>query len=163
RTPSPPRERPQIVESPASPWDGLSNPAAGRAVSPFQTAVSLAGRCRMVGHRFVAGGGAGGRPGAGGGAGAGGVGGCFWGGGGVGTGGARGADQYALEAVVAAGRAGCARSAVFLPGAVAGARTAALVAFQALGGRVVAGRGAGRAALLGRSARLARESSGVVA
>jgi hypothetical protein len=51
----------------------------------------------------------------------------------------------------------------FLPGAVGGARTAALTAFQALGGRVVAGSGAGRAALLGRSRRLARESSGVVA
>jgi hypothetical protein len=82
---------------------------------------------------------------------------------GIGTGGARGADQYALEAVVATGRAACGRSVVFLPGAVGAARTAALTAFQALGGRVVAGSGAGRAAPLGRSGRLARESSGVVA
>ena len=35
---------------------------------------------------------------------------------GIGSGGARGADQYALAAVVAAGRAACARSVVFLPG-----------------------------------------------
>jgi hypothetical protein len=82
---------------------------------------------------------------------------------GIGTGGARGADQYALEAVVATGRPACARSVVFLPGAVGAARTAALTTFQAVGGRVVPGRGAGRAALLGRSGRLARESSGVVA
>jgi hypothetical protein len=52
---------------------------------------------------------------------------------------------------------------VFLPGPVGGARTAALTAFQAVGGRVVAGTGAGRSALLGRSKRLARESSGVMA
>ncbi len=82
---------------------------------------------------------------------------------GIGTGGARGADQYALEAAVATGRPACARSVVFLPGMVGGARTAALTAFQALGGRVVAGSGEGRAALLARSRRLARESSGVVA
>jgi len=80
---------------------------------------------------------------------------------GLGTGGARGADHYALEAVVATGRPACARSVVFLPGTVGGARTAALTAFQALGGRVVPGIGAGRAALLARSGRLARESSGV--
>jgi hypothetical protein len=82
---------------------------------------------------------------------------------GIGTGGARGADQYALAAVVAAGRPACARSVVFLPGMLGAARTAALAAFQALGGRVVLGSGAGRAALLARSGRLARESSGVVA
>jgi hypothetical protein len=82
---------------------------------------------------------------------------------GVGTGGARGADQYALEAVVASGRPACTRSVVFLPGPVGAARTAALAGFQALGGRVVAGSGVGRGALLGRSARLARASSGVVA
>jgi hypothetical protein len=82
---------------------------------------------------------------------------------GVGTGGARGADQYALAAVVAAGRAACGRSVVFLPGAVGGASTAALTVFQAFGGRVVQGGGAGRRALLKRSARLARESAGVVA
>ncbi len=82
---------------------------------------------------------------------------------GIGTGGARGADHYALEAVVATGRPACARSVVFLPGMVGAARTAALTAFQALGGRVVPGSGEGRAALLARSGRLARESSGVVA
>src|SRR5262245_58752136 len=82
---------------------------------------------------------------------------------GISTGGARGADQYALETVVATGRPACARSVVLLPGTLGAARTAALTAFQALGGRVVAGSGAGRAALLGRSGRLARESAGVVA
>lgn len=85
------------------------------------------------------------------------------GGWGVGTGGARGADHYALEAAVATGRPACARSIVFLPGTVGAARTAALTAFQALGGRVVPGVGDGRAALLARSARLARASSGMVA
>ena len=82
---------------------------------------------------------------------------------GIGSGGARGADQFALDAVVALGRSACARSVVFLPGSVGGARTAVLTAFQALGGRVVPGSGAGRTALLARSGRLARESSGVVA
>jgi hypothetical protein len=82
---------------------------------------------------------------------------------GISTGGARGADQYALEAVVATGRPACTRSVVFLPGSVSGARTEALAAFQALGGHIIPGAGAGRAALLGRSGRLARESSGVVA
>src|SRR5205823_6065560 len=77
---------------------------------------------------------------------------------GVGSGGARGADQYALEAVVAEGRAACAQSVVFLPGPLAGAPSSALRAFAALGGRVVPGAGAGRAALLARSARLARAS-----
>src|SRR5215470_8936771 len=37
---------------------------------------------------------------------------------GIGSGGARGADAFALRAVVAAGPAACARSVVFLPGAV---------------------------------------------
>ena len=37
---------------------------------------------------------------------------------GIGSGGARGADAYALTAVVAAGPAACVRSVVFLPGAV---------------------------------------------
>jgi hypothetical protein len=82
---------------------------------------------------------------------------------GVGSGGARGADQYALEAVVAGGRAACAGSVVFLPGPVGAAPGSALGAFAALGGCVVPGAGAGRAALLGRSARLACVSSGVVA
>ena len=90
--------------------------------------------------------------------------GCFvargWG---IGSGGARGADRYALEAVVAAGRPACARSVVFLPGTSGAARAQALGAFAAQGGRVVPGAGVGRAALLGRSRRLARASSGVVA
>ena len=51
---------------------------------------------------------------------------------GIGSGGARGADAYALNAVVAAGPAACARSVVFLPGAVpAGAE--ALDAFVGAG------------------------------
>ena len=82
---------------------------------------------------------------------------------GIGTGGAQGADTFALEAVLATGRVACARSVVFLPGAVGGAGAAALMRFVALGGRVVTGTGAGRAALLGRSRRLAQASSGVVA
>ncbi len=61
---------------------------------------------------------------------------------GIGSGGARGADDYALNAVVAAGPAACARSVVFLPGACPGA--VALDAFVAQGGRVVPGAGAGR-------------------
>src|SRR5215469_16795511 len=81
---------------------------------------------------------------------------------GIGSGGARGADAFALRAVVAAGPAACARSVVFLPGAVP-ARAAMLQAFVARGGRVVPGTGSGRAALLGRSRRLARASAGVVA
>src|SRR3990172_3144615 len=82
---------------------------------------------------------------------------------GVGSGGAQGADQYALEAVVAAGAPACARSVVFLPGPLAAGPGSALGTFAALGGRVVPGAGAGRAALLARSGRLARASSGVVA
>jgi len=73
---------------------------------------------------------------------------------GIGSGGAWGADQFALEAVLAAGRAACARSVVFLPGGAA-SRGAALGAFAARGGRVVPGAGSGRAALLARSRRLA--------
>ena len=60
---------------------------------------------------------------------------------GVGSGGARGADQYTLEAVVAAGRVASARSMVFLPGPLVGAPSLALRAFAALGGRVVPGAG----------------------
>ena len=76
---------------------------------------------------------------------------------GIGSGGARGADAYALTAVVAAGPAGCVRSVVFLPGAVpSGAE--ALDAFVGQGGRVVPGVGGGRVALLRRSRRLARPS-----
>ena len=82
---------------------------------------------------------------------------------GIGSGGARGADAFALAAVVGAGRSACARSVVFLPGARAGSRSGALRAFAARGGRVVAGAGVGRAALLARSRRLARASAGVVA
>ena len=50
---------------------------------------------------------------------------------GIGSGGARGADAFALAAVVAAGPTACARSVVFLPGSRAGARGAALRAFAA--------------------------------
>jgi hypothetical protein len=81
---------------------------------------------------------------------------------GIGSGGARGADDYALTAVLAAGPSACARSVVFLPGAMPG-RSHSLHTFVAHGGRVVPGAGAGRFALLGRSRRLARESAGVVA
>lgn len=38
---------------------------------------------------------------------------------GIGSGGARGADEYALRALLAAGRAACARSVVFLLGSLA--------------------------------------------
>ena len=82
---------------------------------------------------------------------------------GIGSGGARGADQYALESVVGAGPAACRRSVLFLPGAHSAAPGGALHAFTGRGGRVVPGAGAGRAALLGRSRRLACASSGVVA
>ena len=81
---------------------------------------------------------------------------------GIGSGGARGADAYALNAVVVAGPAACARSVVFLPGAMpTGAE--ALDAFVGQGGRVVPGVSGGRVALLRRSRRLARASAGVVA
>ncbi len=82
---------------------------------------------------------------------------------GIGSGGARGADQFALAAVVASGAGVCRGSVVFLPGAHSAAPGGALGAFVARGGRVVAGSGAGRAALLGRSRRLAQASAGVVA
>src|SRR5215470_18976433 len=81
---------------------------------------------------------------------------------GIGSGGARGADSYALRAVVAAGAAACARSVVFLPGAEP-VRAAALQAFVERGGRVVPGAGSGRVALLERSRQLAHASAGVVA
>lgn len=81
---------------------------------------------------------------------------------GIGSGGARGADAYALSAVIRAGGGACARSVVFLPGAVSGS-DAVLGAFAAQGGRVVTGVGRGRVALLARSRRLAREAAGVVA
>src|SRR5262245_376201 len=57
---------------------------------------------------------------------------------GIGSGGARGADAYALAALVGTEAAACARSVVFLPGAVPGT-DAALNAFAAQGGRVVTG------------------------
>jgi len=82
---------------------------------------------------------------------------------GIGSGGARGADQFALQAVLAGGRSACARSVVFLPGQPRGTRSRALRAFAVRGGQVVPGAGVGRQALFARSARLARASSGVVA
>ncbi len=82
---------------------------------------------------------------------------------GIGSGGARGADEYALRAVLAAGREACARSVVFLPGALAESRNGLLRVLLRRGGRVVEGSGSGREALLARSRRLARESGGVVA
>jgi hypothetical protein len=82
---------------------------------------------------------------------------------GIGSGGARGADAFALHTVLRAGSAACARSVVFLPGARPAGCGGSLRAFAARGGRVVAGAGAGRSALLARSRRLAHASAGVVA
>ncbi|MFQ5946432.1 MAG: hypothetical protein ACE5NC_09335 [Anaerolineae bacterium] len=82
---------------------------------------------------------------------------------GIGSGGARGADEYALRAVLAAGPEACSRSVVFLPGSLAEARAGLLGTFVRRGGRVVEGSGSGREALLARSWRLARSSAGVVA
>jgi hypothetical protein len=81
---------------------------------------------------------------------------------GIGSGGARGADAYALRALIETGAGACARSVVFLPGAVP-AGDEQLQQFVGHGGRVVAGAGGGRLALLARSRRLAREAAGVVA
>jgi hypothetical protein len=81
---------------------------------------------------------------------------------GIGSGGARGADAFALQALLRAGSEACARSVVFLPGAPPAGRNG-LCAFAACGGRVVAGAGSGRVALLARSRRLAHASAGVVA
>ena len=81
---------------------------------------------------------------------------------GIGSGGARGADAYALAAVVEAGAEVCARSVVFLRDKVP-AQHEQLQRFVAHGGRVVTGVGGGRLALLGRSRRLTREAAGVVA
>src|SRR5215472_7544013 len=78
---------------------------------------------------------------------------------GIGSGGARGADAYALTAVVQAGASACARSAVYLPGELS-AQDRQLQRFVACGGRVIAGAGSGRHALLARSRRLAREAAG---
>jgi hypothetical protein len=63
---------------------------------------------------------------------------------GIGSGGARGADEYALRAVLKAGRKACSRSVVFLPGALADSRSGLLRAFIRRGGRVVEGSGSGR-------------------
>ncbi|MFQ5830738.1 MAG: hypothetical protein ACE5JD_16520 [Candidatus Methylomirabilia bacterium] len=82
---------------------------------------------------------------------------------GIGSGGARGADEYALRAVLGAAPRACSRSVVFLPGLLAQSRGGLLRAFVRRGGRVVEGSGSGREALLARSRRLARESAGVVA
>ena len=81
---------------------------------------------------------------------------------GIGSGGARGADDYALAAVLAAGPSACARSVVFLPSAVP-RRSHTLHTFLAWAGRVLLGTGSDRVALLARSRRLVRESAGVVA
>ena len=81
---------------------------------------------------------------------------------GIGSGGARGADAFALAAVLAAGPAACVRSVIFLPGP-ADPRANALRAIAAQGGRLVAGTGGGRVALLARSRRLAQAAAGVVA
>jgi hypothetical protein len=64
--------------------------------------------------------------------------------------------------VLAAGPGACARSVVFLPGAVP-AGDQDLQVFVARGGRVLPGAGGGRLALLARSRRLARGAAGVVA
>jgi hypothetical protein len=82
---------------------------------------------------------------------------------GIGSGGARGADDYALRAVVAAGPARCRRSVVLLPGRRPPRGDGALGAFVAQGGCVVEGPGFGRDALLARSRQLARDAAGVVA
>jgi hypothetical protein len=82
---------------------------------------------------------------------------------GIGSGGAAGADAYALRAVVAVGPAACRRSVVYWPGPVPSAPTGALAAFLGRGGRVVAGLGTGRAALLARSRALVDAAAGVVA
>src|SRR5439155_22912303 len=68
-----------------------------------------------------------------------------------------------VERGVAAGGAACRRSGIFLPGPRSAAPGRARGVFVARGGRVVPGSGVGRAALLGRSRRLAQASSGVVA
>jgi hypothetical protein len=79
---------------------------------------------------------------------------------GIGSGGARGADTFALQAVLGMGREACQRSLVCLPGR---SSSALVRAFARRGGRFVAGSGSGRAALLARSRRLVQASAGVVA
>jgi hypothetical protein len=51
---------------------------------------------------------------------------------GIGSGGARGADAFALHAVLGAGSVACARSVMFLPGVRAAGRGGALRAFAAV-------------------------------
>jgi hypothetical protein len=82
---------------------------------------------------------------------------------GIGSGGARGADEYALRAVLAAGVDACRRSVVFWPGTRPISLRGVPRAFAALDGAIVAGEGAGRAAFLARSRRLAHRAIGVVA
>jgi hypothetical protein len=82
---------------------------------------------------------------------------------GIGSGGAAGADAYALRAVVAAGPEACRRSVVYWPGPAPAVPTGALATFVRYGGRVVAGSGTGRAALLARSRALVDAAAGVVA
>jgi hypothetical protein len=82
---------------------------------------------------------------------------------GIASGGARGADAFALRAVVAAGPAACARSVVYLPWPFTDAADPRLRAFAWQGGRVLDGAGFGRAAFLARSRRLVRASDEVVA
>jgi hypothetical protein len=92
----------------------------------------------------------------------------------IGTGGALGADLFALKAVIDLGREVCEGSRVFLPGSVTQAPSVCrehLLQFEALGGNIVpgpvAGKAATRSAYLGalfeRSTELVRASSGVVA
>src|SRR5207247_182840 len=70
---------------------------------------------------------------------------------GIGSGGARGADTFALHAVLAMGSEACQHSLVCLPGR----STSALVrVFARRGGRFVAGSGTRRTVLLARSRRL---------
>jgi hypothetical protein len=58
---------------------------------------------------------------------------------GVGSGGARGADEYALRAVLAAGSEACRRSLVFLPGSLGESRSGLLRLFVRRGGRLIEG------------------------
>jgi len=90
---------------------------------------------------------------------------------GVASGGALGADQFALQAVVASGA--CSSSSVFLPGLVTQAPAScrsALSAFTAAGGSLVAGSAAPRcsrrefiSALFARSLAMVQACTGVVA
>src|SRR5262249_17496308 len=70
---------------------------------------------------------------------------------GISSGGARGADTFALSAVVAAGSEACARSGVFLPAPMS-ARDAVVQSFVGRGGRGRTWGGGGGGGRLGRSA-----------